>query len=326
LQQAVQVNPRNATSFLILGNCQLAIEKIQDARAAYDQALALKAEPVGVHSVLYSYAVLKGDAVGAEAESQQLNDAVRARLASVSGRILEFRRGLGQRANRIGQAGGMNEAAAIRMFGAQALIEAVTGNDAQAQFAAQTALRVAPLAIEPAAALAIIGRSEGVQILERAQKEFPDGTLLNSIWLPLARSGMESRARNSAKALELLEPARMYETSTYSLMTVYARGMVLLQTRSGSEAAAEFQKILSHAGVAAIASPPVQILYPLSRLGLARSYAAMGNIPQARQAYQEFFAMWKDAEPTIPVVQQARREFTSLGALRGAGRGGRGQR
>jgi hypothetical protein len=101
--------------------------------------------------------------------------------------------------------------------------------------------------------------------------------------------------------------------------------VILLQSRSGSEAAAEFQKVLSHPGVAAIAPVSVQILNPLSRLGLARSYAAMGNIPLARQAYQDFFAMWKDADNTIPLVQQARREFTNLAGPRG-GRNTRGLR
>jgi hypothetical protein len=212
------------------------------------------------------------------------------------------------------------------MFGSQAIIEAVTGNEVQAQFAAETALRLDPSAIEAAAALAIIGNNQGVQTLENIRKEFPDGTLLNSIWLPLARSTIESRAGNSTRALELLGPAKTYEPSAHSLMTTYARGVILLQARSGSEAAVEFQKVLSHPGVAAVAPVSVQILNPLSRLGLARSYAVMGNIPLARQTYQDFFTMWKDADNTIPVVQQARREFTNLAGPRGGGRNTRGQR
>jgi tetratricopeptide (TPR) repeat protein len=309
---------------VVLGNCRLASENLQEARAAYDQALALNMEPIGVHSTLYSYALLKGDAAGAEAESSQLNNAVRARLAAVSGKIGDFRRSLGQRASRAGQ-GGMNQVAALRLFSSQAIIEAVTGNEMPAQFAAETALRLDPSAIEAAAALAIIGNNQGVQTLENIRKEFPDGTLLNSIWLPLARSTIESRAGNASRALELLGPAKTYEPSAHGLMTTYARGVILLQSRSGSEAAAEFQKVLSHPGVAAIAPVSVQILNPLSRLGLARSYAAMGNIPLARQAYQDFFAMWKDADNTIPLVQQARREFTNLAGPRG-GRNTRGLR
>jgi tetratricopeptide (TPR) repeat protein len=241
LQEAVRINAKAAQSFILLGNCRLAMDRLQEARAAYDQALALKAEPAAVHSALYAYSLFKEDAAGAETEWGKLNDPGKARLAAISGKIIDMRRSLGQRSGRIGQPGGMNEAAAVRLFGSQALIEAVTGNEAQAQFAAQTALRVNPSAIEPAAALAIIGNSEGVKILQNLRMEFPDGTLLNSIWLPLARSAVEARSGNSATALELLVPARAYEPASASLMTIFARGRVLLQSGSGSDAAAEFQ-------------------------------------------------------------------------------------
>ena len=325
-QQAIRLNSAMAQSFLVLGNCQLAMDRLQEARAAYNQAIALKAEPMSVHSVLYVYALFKGDTAASEAEFGQMNDAVRSRTSAVSGKIFEFRRTLGQRANRVGQPGGMNEASALRLFSVQALLEAVTGNEPQARFGAETALRLEPLAIEPAAALAIVGESKGVQILEDVRREFPEGTLLNSIWLPLAKGALESRVGNTSKALELLLPAKAYEPSTYSLMTTYARGVALLKARSGPEAGVEFQKILSHPGVATIAPPSVQILFPLSRLGLGRSYVLAGNLPLARQAYQDFFTMWKDADATIPILIQARREFTNLGTPRGGGRNPRAQR
>jgi serine/threonine protein kinase len=324
LKQAVQLNAKSAPGFMLLGTCHLALEHLEEARAAYDQAIALNTEPVGPHSILYAYAIFKEDIAGSEAEWSKLNDPARTRIAAISGKIGEFRRSLGQRANRRGKPGGLNDAAAVRLFGTQALIEAVTGNEQQAMFGAETALQLDPLAIEPAIALATMGRNQGLQVLENVRKETPENSLLNSVWLPLAKATLESRAGN-AKAVELLTPAKAYEPATSGLMAAYARGVVFLQARSGNEAAAEFQKILSHPGVAAVGPPYVQILYPLSRLGLARSYAMLGNIPLARQTYQAFFTMWKDAEPGIPVLVQARREFTNLSGPRG-GRSGRGQR
>jgi serine/threonine protein kinase/predicted Zn-dependent protease len=327
LKQAVQLNSRASQSFFLLGKCHLALDHLQEAREAFDQAIALNSDPSAIHSALYAHALFKGDVAASEAEFRQLNDAVRARVAAISGKIVEFRRSLGQRANRIGQPNGMNEAAAIRLFGTQALIEAVTGNEPQAAFAAETALRLDPAAIEPAAALAIVGKNAGVQSLENLRKEFPQGTLLNSIWLPVARSAVEARGGNTTRALELLAPAKALGPSSLSLMSTYARGVALLQSRSGPEAGAEFQKILGQPGVAAIAPPSVQILYPLSKLGLARSYVLGGNPALARQAYQDFFSMWKDADTAIPILQQARREFGNLGTGRGpGGRNLRGQR
>ncbi len=103
LKQAVQLNAKSAPGFMLLGTCQLALEHLEEARAAYDQAIALNAEPVGPHSILYAYAFFKGDIAGSEAEWSKLNDPARTRIAAISGKIGEFRRSLGQRANRRGK-------------------------------------------------------------------------------------------------------------------------------------------------------------------------------------------------------------------------------
>jgi hypothetical protein len=213
---------------------------------------------------------------------------------------------------------------AIRAFGTQALIEAVTLNEPQAKFGADAALRMDPSAIEPAVALAIIGQNEGVQMLENVRKEFPEGTLLNTMWLPTAKAVLETRAGNTMGAMDLLAPSKTYEPGTLALMTAYARGLTLLRARSASDAAAEFEKVLSHPGVLAVAPASVQILYPLSHLGLARAHVISGNAPLARKAYQDFFTMWADADSTIPILVQARREFANFAGPRGGAR--RGQR
>jgi hypothetical protein len=224
----------------------------------------------------------------------------------------------------MGQSAGLNTVT-VRTLGTQALIDAITLNEPQAKFGADTALRLDPSAIEPAVALAIIGQTEGVQMLENVRKEFPDGTLLHTIWLPLAKAVLETRAGNTMQALDLLTPAKSFEPSALGLMTAYARGLTFLRARSGPEAAAEFEKVLHHPGVVAVAPPSIQILYPLSRLGLARANVLTGNAAVSRQAYQEFFTMWSDADPTVPILVQARREFANFMGARGGG-GRRGQR
>jgi len=89
--------------------------------------------------------------------------------------------------------------------------------------------------------------------------------------------------------------------------SVYVRGKAFLRLEAGREAAIEFQTILDHRGVV-----PVNFIYPLAQLGLARAYALAGNLAQSRKAYQDFFALWKDADPDIPVLKQAKAEYAKL--------------
>lgn len=87
----------------------------------------------------------------------------------------------------------------------------------------------------------------------------------------------------------------------------YVRGLAYLRGRAGAEAMAEFQKIIAHRGVVAVSA-----LYPLAHLGLARAAALFGDTAKSRKAYEDFFALWKDADPDIPVLQQAKQEYDKL--------------
>ena len=96
--------------------------------------------------------------------------------------------------------------------------------------------------------------------------------------------------------------------SGYALFQIaYLRGQAYLNQHKGADAAAEFQKILDHRGW-----QPASPLYPLAHLGLARAAALSGDTTKARTAYQDFFALWKDADPDIPILQEARREYEKL--------------
>ena len=91
------------------------------------------------------------------------------------------------------------------------------------------------------------------------------------------------------------------------MYAIYARGLAYLQMKSGRDAAAEFQKIIDHRGLAALTP-----LYPLSHLGLARAYALAGDLPQARKSYDRFFEIWKDADPDIPILIKAKQEYAAM--------------
>jgi hypothetical protein len=103
-----------------------------------------------------------------------------------------------------------------------------------------------------------------------------------------------------------LEPARPYEGSAL-FQIAYLRGQAYVDLRRGADAAAEFQRILDHRGLQA-AFP----FHPVAHVGLARAAVLVGDTTTARRAYQDFFALWKDADVEIPILQQARREYEKL--------------
>jgi tetratricopeptide (TPR) repeat protein len=140
---------------------------------------------------------------------------------------------------------------------------------------------------------------------EELSKRYPKDSVTNGIWLPLVRAASDLRRGDGAAAAESLRPAERYELGdTLTFRATYLRGHAPLLRRDGPAAAAEFQKILDRRGV-----DPFSPLYPLARLGLARAAALSGDDAKARTAYQDFLALWKDADADLPVLQEARREY-----------------
>ena len=138
--------------------------------------------------------------------------------------------------------------------------------------------------------LARAGDATGSQkLIDELAKEFPTDTMLNSVWLPVARATNQIKADQAAQAVTTLEAAIPYELGGPPSGAVYwpihVRGEAYLRLRDGAKAAAEYQKILDHRGVEA-GSP----LYPLAQLGSGRAYALQGDKAKAKTAYQDFFA------------------------------------
>lgn len=155
-------------------------------------------------------------------------------------------------------------------------------------------------------ALAACGEVRPASTLTGAVSRLPKSTLLNNVLLPLVHARIELHRGNPAQGIQLLETARPYEG--YALFQIaYLRGRSYLNQRRGANAAAEFQRILDHRGW-----QPTSPLYALAHVGLARTAALNDDTTKARKAYQDFFALWKDADPDIPVLQEARREYEKL--------------
>ena len=139
-----------------------------------------------------------------------------------------------------------------------------------------------------------------------------DKTLVQRYWLPTIRAGIAVERKDPNRAIELLKVPSTVELGeitqfTIFLCPVYLRGEAYLMLHDGNRAAAEFQKFIDHRGVV--------MNFPwgaLSRLGLARAYAMQGDTAKAKNAYQDFLTLWKDADPDIPILKVAKAEYAKL--------------
>jgi tetratricopeptide (TPR) repeat protein len=161
--------------------------------------------------------------------------------------------------------------------------------------------------VAAANALAACGQAAPAQAyMDELSKRFPEDTLLATISIPIARAQLELSRGNAAQVTLLLDPARKYEVAG-EFWPQYLRGQADLKQGNGAAAAAEFRTIIDHRGWY-----PFSPLYPLAQLGLARAAALNGDKAGAGKYYQDFFALWKDADPTIPILIQAHAEYANL--------------
>jgi eukaryotic-like serine/threonine-protein kinase len=166
----------------------------------------------------------------------------------------------------------------------------------------------------PAVALALCGdAAQADKLAAETAKVFPNGTIWNAVQLPEIRAAILLNRGEPAKAVELLASASPYERSYVE--AVYLRGLAYLRLKKGAEASVEFQKIVDHKGAswgATWVHPYWGQYYSLSYLGLARASALAGDTAKAERAYQDFLTLWKDADPDIPILRQAKAEYARL--------------
>ncbi len=145
-------------------------------------------------------------------------------------------------------------------------------------------------------------------MIEAARAAAPKNTILTSIIIPMVRAKIERHRGNTAEAIQLLESIRSYDLGDVtSFANNYGRGVLYLEQRRSNEAAAEFRKIIENPGV-----DPFSPFHPLAHMGLARVAALSGDTAAARKSYQDFFALWKDADSDLPDLVQARQEYEQL--------------
>jgi tetratricopeptide (TPR) repeat protein len=163
-----------------------------------------------------------------------------------------------------------------------------------------------------ALALALTGEvSRPQSLVDSLAKRFPQDTMVQFNYLPTIRAQLAVNRKDPAKAIEALKATVPYELGNmegYNAMyVVFLRGEAYLMARQGSDAAAEFQKILDHRGIILN-----EVIGALAHVGLARAYVLQGDMERAKVAYQDFFSLWKDADSDVPVLRQAKAEFAKL--------------
>jgi len=335
-REAPRLDPNNVIPYLNLGQIYLALNRFDEARAITDEAFGRKLEGIPLHLNLYALAFLQSNEAAmkqqadwaiekAGAEDQMFS--LESDTEAWSGRLGKARE-LSRQAVESARRNDEQEAAALWQANA-ALREALFGNAEAARKNAAAAVALAPGShfAEEQAALAYALASDAAHAQSLADdlaKRFPQDTVVQSVWLPTIRAQIETGRKNAARSIELLHAAAPYELGMLStsaanscLYPVYVRAEAYLSAQQGASAAAEFQKILDHRGLLWNCATG-----PLARLGLARAYALQAQSAQgadadaarakARTGYQDFLALWKDADPDIPILIAAKSEYAKL--------------
>jgi eukaryotic-like serine/threonine-protein kinase len=324
---ANHIDPTQYLPYAGLIEAYMALDRMPDAHAVYQQALARKLGSDELEGLRYLLAFLQGDTgtmarIAASLARQPSFEGMTADTEAYFGR-LEKARELSRRAAERAFRAGEKETAAYLASNA-AMREALFGNVAMARQNASAALglSVGGQGQEPDVALALALAGESAQagkLVDTLARGRPLETILNNVWLPEIRSVIKLNEGKAASAVDELAPAATYELGWTDprLMPAYLRGQAYLAANHGAEAATEFQKILDHRGV--VLNEPIGAL---AHLGLGRAYALAGATAQgdqaasfrtkARIAYQDFLTLWKDADPNVPVLRQAKAEYPKL--------------
>jgi eukaryotic-like serine/threonine-protein kinase len=321
-QESVRLIP-NSEGYANVAQFYLGLNRLEDAKATISKAFELKLDGGALRAASYQLAFLQGDAATMEREGTWAAGkpgdednmlSGQSDTEAYYGRMIKARE-LSRRAVDSAERADSKEAAALWRANA-ALREAEVGNSALAQQGARAALAMSPgrdVKIAAAVALARTGEVARTRALaEELEKAYPNSTLLKAYWLATINAASEISNGNSSQALVDLEPSGPYELGTAEssisfLYPAYVRGQAYLLVHNGTAAAAEFQKLLDHRGIVSNF-----VTGALAHLQIGRAYAMSGDMTKAKAAYQDFFAIWKDADPDVPILKQAKAEYAKL--------------
>lgn len=319
--EALRLDAKDRYALQNLATDYAALNRFDEAKAIADQAVAQNLDSFPIHLVLYQFDFIRGDQIavqheiawGAGRPDESFLLLFEGNGEYALGKVQKARETFTQAVNSAERQGLKEFAVNIRAL--EAGNEAELGNAKDALLKAMEALTLSTdkdSMIINATTLGRIGDAKRAeQLIGEAARESPTDTILNNVSIPVAQAIIEIGRNNPGKAVALLEAARPYDLGTgpgsADYWPIYVRGEAYLKARDGVKSAAEYQKILDHRGI-----DPSSPLYALAHLGLGRAYAAQGDTAKARTAFQDFFGVWKDADPDVPILQQAKAEYEKL--------------
>jgi serine/threonine protein kinase/tetratricopeptide (TPR) repeat protein len=320
-RHAIQLAPDSGAAYGNLTEAYVSLDRLDEAKAIYEQAIARKPDLMFLRMVRYYLAFLQNDEASmrqqldwargnADRQSQMLW--AESETAAYHGQLKKAR-SLAQTAVQDSKTSDNAEHGAM-VTALEAAREAEFGNTDLARQLVKDALAInsgRDVTVAAGIALARAGDVAGAQkITDQLSLQSPLDTIVQGYWLPVMRASIGLQHNNPQLAIAALEPARAYELGNQGfgpMYPIYIRGLAYLRAKHGEEAAAEFKKILAHRGIAKN-SP----LAALAQLQLARAQAMSGDKPAARRTYQDFLALWKQADVELPLLKEAQAEYQKL--------------
>jgi hypothetical protein len=300
----------------------LSLNRLEEASSTFDEALAHKLDGGSLRQEVYVLAFLQGDAARMEQQvawaagkhgDEDLLLSTQSDTEAYYGRMSRAR-DFSRRAVESAVRANSKEIAALWQVNA-ALREAELSNAASAKQGVAAALALSQgrdVKVVTALTLARIGDAPRAKALaEELEKSYPTHTMLKLYWLPTINAAIEISKGDSSRAIVDLEPAGPNELGSAGtinfLYPAYVRGQAYLLAHNGTAAAAEFQKLLDHKGIVVNF-----VTGSLAHLQIGRAYAMAGDTAKAKAAYVDFLTLWKDADPDIPILKQAKAEYAKL--------------
>jgi len=311
---AKELDPGQALPYAGLMSADMALSRFSDARAVYEEAQTRQLDAGELVRIRYELAFLQDD----KKTMEQTLESLRSRPGferialdeqfstdAYFGRLRNARELSRRMRDLAARERDKDELAEIEAR--QAMLEVLFGNSTDARRHAAASLGFGEE--QPAMALALLGDTlQARKLADKVANHAAPGGAINRVWLPELQAAIELKGGNPMRAVELLAPLKAYEGGWEDdYMSAYLRGESYLAAHRGPEAAVEFQKIIDH--------PALALSYPigaLARVGVARSYALEGDTTKSGAAYRDFLALWKDADPDIPIFVAAKSEYAKL--------------
>ncbi len=314
--EAISLDANQYNPYDIAAYCYVASKRMDDAKAIVNQAQQRKIGGTAVHEDLFLIALAQGDsttaaqeAAIAKASPQGEYDLIQREsgIAAAHGQLhlsSEINQQIKEKAQKLGFSDGV-----VNAMAAEALARAMVQNNREAITEADAMLKLSQTPTMLLLAADIYARTgedaKAERLVGQATSARPDDQNINAVVAPMIRAVLAMNHHDAAKALELMKVSQAYNRAFPECL--YTHASALLMSGNGSAAAQEFQTAIDLEGFA-----PSDFFVTLSRLGLARAYAAQGDKAKARTAYQDFLGAWKNADADLPLLRQAQAEYAKL--------------